>query len=424
MGDSLETILKNALNRTVPIADPQYIIGEEESIREFDTWVAGISNEQQGVVGSVVLGQVGNGKTHLLRFVRREYSNRGYIGIYIPDMFVNGPLVNALNGIYKSFFVGSENNSLKDYCDIWDDFIKGNGNREVLLKSNNEIIRYLLICNNKEERELVLDYFSNKDLFPDQLKYLRSKFGAKKNFINNENDFAQYIGDSIEFLQLITKKTILLFFDEVDKVYSSETRSPNLTKVGLKILSAYRGLFDLLNRKGILGVLCVGATPEAWEVLSTYTAFERRFKDRTILLKVPKTKNDCVEFIFKRFDEINFLPEEKDKEIIRNMINDLDESQRKTWADVISNLRNTKELQRTVKTKEPAELIIEVLEDAIGPLTWAEIIEENDQLKSLYPHGQPTSILNKLTKEGFIRINSTAPKTYEIIRGSEEVNDD
>lgn len=415
MTEAFLSKIKDALNRTVPITDPGYIIGEEASINEFDSWVR---SSEQGLIGSVVIGQVGNGKTHFLRFVRKKHREQECIGIYIPDMFVSGPLVNALNGIYKSLFVGSENKSLREFGEVWENYV--GSNRASLQQVNNEIIRYLLICNNREEIDLVLDYFSNKDLFPDEIKYLRSKFGAKKTFITNENDFAQYIGDSLEFLQLITGKKIILLFDEVDKVYSSETKSVLLSRVGLKILSAYRGLFDALNRKGLKGIITVGATPEAWQVLSSQTAFERRFKDRTIVLKVPKSKKDCFDFTLQRLDEIHYSANEEEKEVLKEMTNSLDESEVKTWADVISNLRSTREVKQVLKSVEPAELIIEVLDDAIGPLTWSEIIEESDSLKELYPNAQPTSLLNKLSKERKIRINPTRPKTYEIIRESGE----
>ena len=38
--------------------------------------------------------------------------------------------------------------------------------------TDNQIIRYLSICDNADEEKLALDYFSNKDLFPDQISYL------------------------------------------------------------------------------------------------------------------------------------------------------------------------------------------------------------------------------------------------------------
>ncbi|CAH1215699.1 hypothetical protein PAECIP111893_04008 [Paenibacillus plantiphilus] len=409
-------ILKRALNRTVPITDPNYIIGEDNSIAVFNSWVNNIQSGENGIIGAVVLGQVGNGKTHFLRYMRREYIEKkeNYVGIYVPDMFVGGPLVNALNSIYKSLFVGSGNKSLKDYLSDWKEYTK-NPEAKMPEEVPNELIRYLLACDNSEEMELVLDYFSNKDLFPDQLKYLRTKFGAKKNFINNENDFSQYIGDALQFIQIVTSKSILLFFDEVDKVYSSETNTVTITRVGTKILSAYRSLFDSLNRRGISGAITVGATPEAWDVLSNQTAFERRFKDRMIVLKVPKTKEDSVHFCIDRLEEINYLLQPGDQALVESLIDQIDENKLKTWADVISNVRSSNGTMRSVKSElDPAKLIVSVLKNTVSPMTWHEILEEDDNLKDIYPKTPPTSLLTKLEKEGRIKINATRPRTYEI----------
>jgi|GEM_PF-4988007 len=408
--------LKRALNRTVPIADPNYIIGEEYSIEEFHSWVDSIQNVENGIIGAVVLGQVGNGKTHFLRYMRRDFIENkiNFVGIYVPDMFVGGPLVNALNSIYRSLFVGSGNKSLKDYLPCWKAYIN-NPETKVPEDISNELIRYLLACNNLEEMELVLDYFSNKDLFPDQLKYLRAKFGAKKNFINNENDFSQYIGDALEFIQLITKKTILLFFDEVDKVYSSETNTVTITRVGIKILSAYRSLFDSLNRRTISGIITVGATPEAWDVLSNQAAFERRFKDRTIILKVPKTREDSIRFCISRLEEINYTLQPGDQSLIESLINHIEENKLKTWADVISNVKSSNGVKHPIESElNPSQLIISVLKSSISPMTWHEILEENINLKDIYPKTAPTSLLLRLEKEGRIKINGTRPRTYEM----------
>ncbi|PAD28290.1 hypothetical protein [Paenibacillus sp. 7523-1] len=405
--------LKRALNRTVPIADPSYIIGEDYSIDEFNSWVDNIQSFENGIIGAVVLGQVGNGKTHFLRYMRREYIEK-FVGIYVPDMFVGGPLVNALNSIYRSLFLGSGNESLKDYLIYWKAYID-NAETKIPEEIPNELIRYLLACNNLEEMELVLDYFSNKNLFPDQLKYLRTKFGAKKNFINNENDFSQYIGDALEFIQLITNKSILLFFDEVDKVYSSETNTVTITRVGTKILSAYRSLFDSLNRRGISGVITVGATPEAWDVLSNQTAFERRFKDRTIVLKVPKTREDSTRFCISRLEEINYKLQPGDQALIESLINQIEENKLKTWADVISNVKSSNGVKDHVENEsDPSQMIISVLKSSISPMTWHEILEENDNLKDIYPKTAPISLLFRLEKEGEIKINATKPRSYEI----------
>lgn len=416
-------ILKRSLDRTVPITDPDYIIGEEKSVEAFDGWVSSsLIDGMEGFLGSVVLGQVGNGKTHFLRFIRRHYldGKNNMIGIYVPNMFMSGPLVDALSEIYKSFFFAPGNVSLKKYYSDWEVY-KEKTDSSIIEEHENIIFRYLLNCNNKEESELVLDYFSGRELFPDQLKFLRTKFGAKKTFITNENDFSVYSGDSFQFIQLITNKPILLLFDEVDKVYSSETNSVTLTRVGARILTSYRVLFDHLNNKQLKGIICVGATPEAWDVLSNQTAFERRFTDRKLILKVPKTKVDTLNFAINRLKEINYVPNNSEIELLENIIGSLSEDRLKTWADVITILRSgqEKKLQKAM-ADDPSEIILEVLDNSLQPLTWSEILEKSVTLKKMYPKSQPTKILNKLVDDGQIKVSSNRPKTYESAALNEE----
>ncbi|RZT23599.1 hypothetical protein [Fictibacillus sp. BK138] len=416
-------MLKRSLDRTVPISDPDYIIGEELSVETFDSWVnSSLVDGIEGFLGSVVLGQIGNGKTHFLRYIRRHYLEEkdNMIGIYIPNMFISGPLVDALNEIYKSFFFAPGNSSLKKYYDNWEVY-KANTESNIIEQHENIIFRYLMNCNNKEESELVLDYFSGRDLFPDQLKFLKTKFGSKKAFISNENDFSLVSGDAFEFIQLITNKPILLLFDEVDKVYSSETNSVTLTRVGARILTSYRVLFDHLNNKQLKGIICVGATPEAWDVLSKQTAFERRFTDRKLILKVPKTKDDTLNFAIKRLNEINYIPDENEKEFLENIVSSLSDDRLKTWADVITLLRSgqDKKLQKTT-SNDPADIILEILDNSLQPLTWAEIVAKSVTLKKMYPKSQPTKIINKLVNDRMIKVSSSRPKTYESTALNEE----
>ncbi|APO43051.1 hypothetical protein BS614_02535 [Paenibacillus xylanexedens] len=411
--------LKRSLDRTVPISDPDYIVGEKESLSAFGGWVKSCMEGQQGFIGTVILGQIGNGKTHFLRFIRKN-EKENMIGIYIPNMFISGPLVDALNDLYKSFFYAPGNNSLKSFYSDWEKFKNASG--ELTIEGyGNQIFRYLLRCNNKEEAEVVLDYFSGLDLFPDQLKFLKNKFGARKSFIVNEIDFAQASGDALQFIQLVSEKPILLLFDEVDKVYSFETNSVTLTRVGSRILTSYRALFDHLNTKNLRGIVCVGATPEAWDVLSKQTAFERRFKDRKLLLKVPKTKEDCLDFAINRLEEINYSPNPIEVAVIKDVISDLNEERLKTWADVISLLRTTQENKSEMKvTEDPAVEILGILDNSIVPLTWAKILERSTLLQKMYPKSQPTPVLNKLVKEGKVIVSSGRPKTYESSSLSEE----
>ncbi|PEJ09103.1 hypothetical protein [Bacillus wiedmannii] len=416
-------MLKRSLDRTVPISDPDYIIGEQKSLETFDSWVSSsLVDGMEGFLGTVILGQIGNGKTHFLRYIRRHYleDKNNMIGIYIPNMFISGPLVDALNEIYKSFFLAPGNKSLKSYYSEWEKY-KEETDPQSIEGYDNLICRYLMNCNNREESELVLDYFSGRALFPDQLKFLRTRFGAKKNFISNENDFSQIAGDAFQFLQFITDKPILLLFDEVDKVYSAETNSVTLTRVGARILTSYRILFDHLNSKQLKGLICIGATPEAWDVLSKQTAFERRFMDRKLILKVPKTKEDTFNFAIKRLNEINYLPNKSEKEVLETMIGTLSEDRLKTWADVISLLRSgqEKEFQIAV-SEEPESIIVEILENSLQPLTWKEIVAKSQVLKKMYPKGQPTTILNKLVSDKKIKVSSTTPKTYESSSLNEE----
>ncbi|MCK4259988.1 MAG: hypothetical protein KAX49_13495 [Halanaerobiales bacterium] len=422
---SLLDSLKISLDRIVPINDPNYIIGEESLLRKFQFWVDSTLLGQQGFLGTVVIGQVGNGKTHFLRYVKKHYNESpdfNVHGIYIPDMFVGGPFVTALNSIYKFIFSGTGNYSLQNYYDSWKKYISQNkDNMETL--SKNIIFRYLLNCNNRDEEQLVLSYFSNETLFPDQLKFLRSKFGAKKNFITNDVEFAASICDGLEFIQQITNKSILLLFDEVDKVYSAETNSSCLSRVGVKILTAYRQLFDQLNLRNIRGVICVGTTPEAWKVLSNQTAFERRFRDRKIILKVPKDKSDCVKFIKNRLEEVNYELESSDEETIFNLVSNLNEEKTKTWTDVISQLNYKSEVTKDAIVSEPADIIVQILEDDITAMSWAEIKAKNAVLQKMYPKSAPTPIFTKLENLGKIKILSTSPKTYESVMSEEDSNE-
>ncbi|MBU3175197.1 hypothetical protein KPL47_02315 [Clostridium estertheticum] len=411
-------ILTTALDRSVLITDPEYIVGEDESIKEFKNWV---NNIQQGMTGAVALGQIGNGKTHFLRYTRRYYrEEHGLVGIYIPDMFASGALVDSLNNIYTSFFYGPGNYNLKYYYERWVEFEKNEKDRIVEL-SNNNIVRYLLHANNKEEKELVLEYFSNKDLFPDDIKFMRSKFGAKKRFIKNENDFTKACGDALEFLQYITDKSILIFIDEVDKVYSYDAKKECITKVSYKILSAYRSLFDHINARNIKGLICVGATIEAWNVLSWQTAFERRFKDHKIKLKSPKTKEDIYKFVLKRLKEIEYFIIENENEILKERINKLSEENMKSWADIMSALKSpTEEKTINLYVNDPREEILDILNNSILPLGWDQIVNKSDILRNMYPKNQPTKILSSLVKDGKIQINVTKPLTYEAIDLNED----
>lgn len=417
---SVLEVLATALNRTVPISDPKYIIGEDQSLTKYNTLVKSVVSGTQGFIGSVILGQVGNGKTHFLRYVRKMHSDQ--VGVYVPDMFVSGPLAGALNSIYHSLFYGPDNASLRSYYDAWQEFIQGRAN-EISELSNNEIVRYLLQCNNREEAELILDYFSNKELFPDQLKFLKSKYGAKKSFINNENDFAIMIGYAFQFIQTITGKAILLFVDEVDKVYSFETKNVCLSRVSAKILTAYRILFDHLNGRNIYGIISIGATPEAWDVLSQQSAFERRFKDREIRLKSPKSSEECFSFAIRRLDEIGYKASAEDKVELNSLVNSLKPEDVKTWADVISKLRaNPTNLHNEISNKdpEPADEILGILNNSIFPLTWSEIVSKSALLQRHYPKSQPTPILKALEKSGKIITHPTKPQTYETKSSGED----
>lgn len=417
---NLITKLRISLDRTVPLEDPNYIFGEEASLNGFKEWMKSV-DLGNGFLGAVVLGQIGNGKTHFLRYIRQYYrTNDSLVGIYVPNMFISGPFVDALNGIYSSFFFGPENYSLKTYADKWLQLDKS----KVSLNDNNEIFRYLARCNNKQEVEKVLHYFSNAELFPDDHIFLRSKFGAKKKFIVNENDFAKYTADALEFLQVISQNKILFLFDEVDKVYSADTNSECITRVGLRILSAYRVLFDLLNARNLSGLICIGATPDAWDVLSRQAAFDRRFKHNKIILKVPKTHNDCLLFVNQRLQEIGYTPNETDKEQIKNLVYSIDQEKLKTWADVITALRSDQSEKKVLDSKDPVEQILQVLNNSVAALTWSEIIAKSSVLKQLYPNSQPTPLLTKLEKEGKIKAYPTKPKTYESVVISEEFIDD
>lgn len=413
--------LSIALDRTIPITDPFYIVGEEDAINKLNTLFSSIENRERGLLGCVILGQVGNGKTHFLRYIRQHYCNEHdkntSIGIYIPDMFVSGPLVDSLNGICRSIFNGPGNMMLNEYYKEWALF-KENGTDD--LRYNNNIVKYLLMCTTKIEEELILDYYSNVELIPDQIKYLKSKFALKKRLINNDNEFYKVIGDALEFIYIITKKNILLLFDEVDKVYSSDTNKCRLSAVQAKILTAYRGLFDTLNNRNIKGIIALGATPEAWDILATQGAFERRFKDNKIILKVPKSKEDCIKFVQNRFKELNFEMNKEDRNITQKIIDELSDDRRRTWTEVISNIKNYSKKSIEVKD-DPVEEIINVLIDAIAPLTWNEILEESELLQKLYPKSPPVTSIRKLEKEGKIKILNTKPRTYETINGD---NDD
>jgi hypothetical protein len=405
-----EKLIK-ALDRTVPIGDPQYMIGEDETIDVYMKWVDSISN---GIIGSVVLGQIGNGKTHFIRYIRRKMQEEtNSIGIYMPDMFINGPLSDALNGLYSSIFRGSGNKNLRDFIDKWGTIdIK----KHIAMCETNNIIRYLLRCNNKDEELLVLDYFSNKEMFPDDLSFLRKRFNAKKRFINNENEFVKAFIDALQFMQLVTGKNILILIDEVDKVYSDSTSTISLTKVGYKILTAYRTLFDYLNANEIRGIITVVATFDAWEVLSWQTAFERRFKDHRIVLKTPKSKSDVFKFVVARFNEIGYEITDEENQLIGEQISNLRDEELKSWADIISGLRNSKKKEKNENgIIDPEQVIIEVLGEAIKPLTWEEMINQSKQLNILYPKGQPTKLLQRMYKEKIISISDTQPYTYELM---------
>ncbi|HCL4558106.1 TPA: hypothetical protein N2E03_003749 [Clostridium botulinum] len=410
--------LNIVLDRMVPITDPTYIVGEKQAIEKLNSIFNSMESRDRGLIGCVILGQVGNGKTHFLRYVRQYYGkNRKSVGIYIPDMFVSGPLVDSLNGIYKSLFNGPGNKTLKSYYNEWNNYKK---NETECTDKNNDIIKRLLLCTTEIEEKLILDYYSNIDLIPDQTKYLRSRFGLKKRLIKNENEFYKTTGDALEFINIISKKNILLLFDEIDKLYSSETNKVRLSAVQAKILTAYRGLFDTLNNRNIRGIIAIGATPEAWDILSTQGAFERRFKDNKILLKVPKSREDCEKFIENRFDELNFELTNEDKAVAQRIIAQLAEEKRRTWSEVISNIKNYSRKSIEVKD-DPYNEIMNILNDAIAPLSWNEIVEESNLLKKLYPKSQPTTVLKKLEKENKIKINNTKPRTYEVISGR---NDD
>lgn len=414
MNNNVIEILRNTLDRIVPISDPKFIIGERNNIDIFEQWIE--SSNSNGLLGTVIIGQIGNGKTHFLRYARTYYARKkeAFNGIYVPNMFVSGPFVNVLNEIYKSFFVGAGNYLLKEYYDQWEKF-KQSCDIEEIEGYQNDIFRWLLKCNNREEAELVLDYYSNKELFPDELKFLKTRFGAKKNFITNESDFSRVTGNAMQFMQVVSGRDILLLFDEVDKVYSSETNTVCLSKVGVRTLTAYRGLFDHLSMMGIRGMICIGTTPEAWDVLSRQTAFERRFKDRTIILKVPKTKEDCLEFVVNRLEEINYEVDNNERMKLKEIVSELSEENMRTWADVISALRKPNTEVQKVEDTSPTTIILEILENTISPLSWNEIVSKSKKLQEMYPKSQPTQLLSKLANEHKIKINSTKPRTYEAI---------
>lgn len=405
---------KIALERTVPIVDPEYIIGEEDSLKRYNEILESleVGHSGIGIIGTTILGQIGNGKTHFLRFVKKYYESRDYESFYIPDMFVSGPLVDAVNSIYKSFFNVSTNAGLKKYLEQWHKYKNENIDKPM---PSNFIIERLQLCSNESEEKILLDYFSGKDLIPDQFKHIKNKFGLKKKFINNDNDFVNMICDSLEFVQIISGKKILILLDEVDKVYSAETNKVNLSRVGLKLLTIYRSLFDALNTKRIIGAISIGATPEAWNVLSEQAAFERRFKDNKILLKIPKTVEDCLEFLKKRLYEMNIEINENEEHEFLNIIKKLPDQKRKTWADVISNLKNIIENKNlsVIEQENPELEILNVLKESFVPLTWKEIRESSDLLRRVYGNSQPTSILTKLQKSKLIKSNATKPKTYE-----------
>lgn len=405
------TIRKNideSMIRINLIADPEYIVGEDKNVQCYLSWMNKCDNL---MMGSVVLGQIGNGKTHFLRYMRKKVEeNETAVGIYMPDMFFNGPLVDALNSLYASLFKSNINKDLSTYLEDWEKAGKSLANRYV----DNNIVRYLTHCNNTDEKRLVLDYFSNKDLFPDQVSYMRKKFNAKKRFINNENDFVTAFVNALQFIQCVTGKKILLFIDEIDKVYSDSTNSISLTKVGYKILTSYRTLFDYLNNCKVEGMITVGTTIEAWEVLSHQAAFERRFKDHQVVLKTPKTRAEVMEFIIKRFQENNVNVENADKKDIEKYVGYLTENDMKSWANIISALLKGKNSDLMNGTIEPEEIILDVLSKSLVPLSWEEMLESSDALAAIYPKAQPIRTLQSMNKRGKIIINEGKPNTYEI----------
>lgn len=400
--------IKMALDRTVPIDDPEYIVGEADALNKMDMVIKSMQQRNGGILGCVVLGQVGNGKTHFLRYIRKNYK-KSVIGMYIPDMFVSGPLVDALTGIYKSIFNGPGNHSLSCYLNEWK-CVKES--EEIQQCTTNKIFKFLQLCTNEVEERLILEYYSGYDMIPDQMKFLRSKFGLKKKIISNEIELYDLAGTALEFIQKVTGKSIVLLFDEVDKIYSADTNKTRMSAVQAKLLTAYRGLFDSLNSRLIKGIVVVGATPEAWSILSTQTAFERRFVDNVIMLKVPKKKEDCIKFIENRYKEINLEFDEEDRKYTTELVSNFEEDRRKTWADVLSNLMKS-EVKSEGEEKDPAQEIMEVLLNAISPLTWNEILQESQFLSEIYPKAQPTALLKKLEKEGKIKVNETKPRTYE-----------
>ena len=82
------TIRKNideSMIRINLIADPEYIVGEDKNVHCYLSWMNRCNNL---MMGSVVLGQIGNGKTHFLRYMRKKVEeNETAVGIYMPDMF-------------------------------------------------------------------------------------------------------------------------------------------------------------------------------------------------------------------------------------------------------------------------------------------------------------------------------------------------
>ncbi len=406
--------LEIALYRTVPIEDPKYIVGEDKAIESFNNYMKNSEGSRSNVIGVVVLGQVGNGKTHLLRHLRLLHKADNINAIYIPDMFVGGPLVEAMNSIYRSMFSGTGNHSLNDYINEWN--IYKISNEDSLSTSDNRLIKYLSMCNNEVEENLLLEYFSGSHLVPDQFSFIKRKFGFKKQIIRNDVEFSDLICDSLEFINLISGKRVLLLFDEIDRVYSSETNKISLTKSGTKLLTSYRMLFDALNNRGVSGVIAIGATPEAWDVLSNQSAFERRFKDNNVILSVPKSIMDCEKFVRKRCEENNIELSSDDIKEIKKRITSIDESKRKTWGDLMTVLRRNR-VDDIVKSNDPASEVLRILTNSIAPMTWKEISSESELLIQYYPKGQPTSLLNKLSNEGKLRINPTRPRTYESLEG-------
>jgi hypothetical protein len=403
----LKEKLGSCLNQLVLIADPEYIVGEDKSISQFKKW---LDDCESGMMGAVILGQIGNGKTHFLRYLRKKYSKEA-VGIYMPDMFFNGPLIDSLNGLYRLLFQESTNKPLGAYLEWWAQMDK----EEAVKKyTDNQIIRYLSICDNADEEKLALDYFSNKDLFPDQISYLRKKFAAKKRFINNENEFVKAFVDALQFIQYVTGKKILLLIDEVDKVYSNSTNKVSLSKVGYKILTTYRTVFDYLNNNKEKGIIAVGATIEAWEVLSHQAAFERRFKDHRVVLKTPKEKKDVAEFVSKRLEENGMVVDTDLTRMIEKYVSDLTENERKSWAVIISALQEERHMPQEKVQEDPQAMILDVLDHAFAPLTWEQMLSQSDVLRRIYPNGKPARMLQSMQKEGKIVINDDKPNTYEI----------